>query len=60
MSKKTDITQLNAEERAAIEARREYQRKWRAANRDRVRTHNERYWRKKGAELNAVHAENKA
>lgn len=55
MAKKYDISQLSAEERAAIEARREYQRKWRAANRDRVRIHNERYWKKKGAEKEAAH-----
>lgn len=49
MGKKVDISNLPSEERAAIEARREYQRQWRAANRDRVRVHNERYWKKKGA-----------
>lgn len=50
MGKKLDISKLPSEERAAVEARREYQRKWRAANRDRVRVYNERYWKKKGAE----------
>lgn len=53
MAKKVDISTLSNEERAAIEARREYQRQWRAANRDRVRAHNERYWKKKGAENSA-------
>lgn len=35
-------------ERAAQE-RREYQRKWRAANKDKVREINRRYWLKKAA-----------
>lgn len=50
MAKAKDISTMSQEERAAVEARREYQRQWRAANRDRVRVHNERYWKKKGAE----------
>ena len=32
-------------------AQREYQRKWRAANKDKVRIRNNRYWEKKGKEL---------
>ena len=56
MPKKVDTSQLSSEERAAVAARREYQRKWRAANRDRVRLHNERYWKKKGAEKSASQA----
>lgn len=51
MAKRADISMLSAEERAAVEARREYQRQWRAANRDRVRIHNQRYWSKKAKEL---------
>lgn len=51
MAKRADTSMLSAEERAAIEARREYQRQWRAANRDRVRAHNQRYWSKKAKEL---------
>jgi hypothetical protein len=35
---------------AAKEAKREYQRKWRAANRDKVRQHNQNYWKKKAQE----------
>ena len=31
----------------ASQARREYQRKWRAANKDRVREINRRYWEKR-------------
>jgi len=34
----------------ALEARREYQREWRKANREKVRIHNARYWAKR-AEL---------
>lgn len=58
MGKKVNISTLPSEERAAIEARREYQRQWRAANRDRVRVHNERYWKKKAAE-NTIEQEHK-
>ena len=32
-------------------AQREYQRKWRAANKDKVRNRNNRYWEKKGKKL---------
>ncbi len=32
-------------------AQREYQRKWRAANKDKVRNRNNRYWEKKGKQL---------
>ena len=32
-------------------AQREYQRRWRAANKDKVRSRNNRYWEKKGKEL---------
>lgn len=35
-----DINTLSPEERKVIEARREYQRKWRAANKDKVQEHN--------------------
>lgn len=31
----------------AAEIRREYFRKWRAANKDKVRQHNENYWRRR-------------
>ncbi len=36
---------------AAIAARREYKRQWRAKNPDKVKAANDRYWAKKGAEL---------
>lgn len=35
----------------AKEARRAYQKAWRAKNKDKVRAANERYWLKKGLEL---------
>lgn len=35
----------------ATEARRIYQREWRARNKDKVRASNERFWQKKAAEL---------
>lgn len=47
MSNKIDLERLPQEERAAIEARREYQRKWRSEHKANVREHNKRYWLKK-------------
>lgn len=41
------------DEMAIVEARREYYRKWRAANKDKVKQHNRNYWIKKAAELAA-------
>lgn len=46
----TDLIVSPEEEQKAIEARREYQRQWRAANKDKVREHNRRFWAKKIAE----------
>lgn len=45
-----DITTLKPEERKIIEARREYQRKWREANKDKVKQHNKRFYEKKAKE----------
>lgn len=45
-----DITKLPLEEQAAIIARRDYYKKWRKANADKVKEHNRRYWAKKAAE----------
>ena len=45
-----DITSLSPEERKIVEARREYQRKWRAANKDKVKKHNKRFYEKMAAE----------
>ncbi len=41
-----DLSTLAPEERKVIEARREYQRKWRAANKDKVWQHNKRFYEK--------------
>ena len=49
MKNKVDISLLSPEERAVIEARRLYQKEWRAANRDKVREHNRRFWAKRAA-----------
>ena len=46
MVKKTIIT---AE---AVNARREYQRKWRKENREHIRAYNAEYWKRKAAEAN--------
>ena len=40
---KADVSNLPVEKRAAIEARRAYQREWRAKNRDKIRAAEERY-----------------
>lgn len=50
---KTDISKLTESERTVIEARRRYQREWRAANKEKVQEHNRRYWCKKAAEYSA-------
>lgn len=47
-----DTSKLTEIERMAIEARREYQRRWRAANKDKVRRNNQRYWEKVAAKKN--------
>lgn len=52
--KKIDITALPAEERAAILARRNYQRQWRKEHKDAVKEHTRRYWLKKAAEMQAA------
>lgn len=57
-SVRIDVTTLSANERAVIEARRQYQREWRAANKDKVREHNRRFWEKRAAQSAASHAEN--
>lgn len=45
-----DVNNLSSEERKIVEARREYQRKWRAANRDRIKQHNKRFYEKMAKE----------
>ena len=41
---------------AAAAARREYKRKWAAANKDKVKAAQDRYWEKKAKELKAAAA----
>jgi len=41
-----DLNNLTSEEKAMIEARREYKRKWRAANPDKVARHNKNFYEK--------------
>lgn len=45
-----DINTLSQEERKLVEARREYKRKWRAANKDKVQQHNKRFYEKMAKE----------
>lgn len=49
-----DLNTLSLDERKVIEARREYQRKWREANKDKVQEHNRRFYKKKAAENNCT------
>ena len=39
---------------AANDAKRAYYKQWRANNKDKIRTYNERYWAKKAAESEAI------
>ncbi|MGN0678588.1 MAG: phosphatase [Oscillospiraceae bacterium] len=45
-----NLETLSDDERSIIEARREYKRKWRAANKERVKEYDRRFWAKKAAE----------
>lgn len=47
-----DINTLSQEERRIVEARREYKRKWRAANKEKVQQHNKRFYEKIAEEGN--------
>lgn len=42
----------------AVEARREYQRQWRKANKDKIKAAQKRYWEKKAASLTGIENEN--
>lgn len=48
-----DIEKLSAEEQAAIRARREYQKSWRAKNKDKVKASNARFYKKLAEKLDA-------
>jgi hypothetical protein len=50
MANQIELTE-EQQKKAAIEAKRAYQREWRKRNKDKVREYNERFWIKKGAEL---------
>lgn len=41
-----DINTLPPKERKIVEARREYKRKWREANKDKIKAHNKRFYEK--------------
>lgn len=49
-----DLSRLSTDEQTMIKARRAYQRQWRAANKDKVREHNRRFWLKKAAEQQII------
>ena len=42
---------MSNENQAAIEARRAYQKEWRAKNKDKVKKHNENYWLRRARKL---------
>lgn len=46
-----------ATENTAIQARREYHKKWRAKNKERVREYNRRFWERQAAKQNETAAE---
>lgn len=49
---------ISAEEQKAIEARRAYQKQWRARNKDKVREHQRRFRLKKAAQMHKQEKEN--
>ena len=42
-----DLKTLSTDERKLVEARREYQRKWRETHKDKIKEHNRRFYEKK-------------
>lgn len=46
-----EFEKLSAEEQAVILARRAYQKKWRAENKDKVKAHNARFYKKQAEKL---------
>jgi len=48
-----DSQNSNVYSEEAREAQREYYRKWRAQNKEKVREKNRKYWEKKAAQLNS-------
>lgn len=56
---KIDLEKLSEEERAVVEARRAYKKAWRAANIERVKEYDRRFWAKKAAESSGEKSGNK-
>lgn len=46
-----DVSKLSEEERAIILARREYYRKWKAKNKDKVKANQDRFYKKQAEKL---------
>lgn len=46
-----DVNTLSPEERLLIEAKREYQKQWRANNKNKVKMYQKRFYKKKADEL---------
>lgn len=46
-----DFEKLSAEEQAVILARRAYQKEWRAKNKDKVKAHNAKFYKKQAEKL---------
>lgn len=44
-----DVSKLSPDERKIIEARREYQRKWKAEHKDKVKEHSNRFYERLAA-----------
>lgn len=49
MRVKFDFNPISPEERRAIEARRAYQKKWRAANKEKIKAYNKKFWLKQAS-----------
>ena len=54
-----DFEKLSAEEQAVILARRAYQKEWRAKNKDKVKAHNAKFYKKQAEKLAKETTENK-
>ena len=48
---KKEVDHMKENESLAVKLRREYQRKWRKKNKDKVAEYNRNYWMKKAKEL---------
>lgn len=52
-----DFEKLSAEEQAVILARRAYQKSWRAKNKDKVKAHNAKFYKKQAEKMAAEKTE---